>query len=401
MPRTAPLTAGEVAALKKDGVHRVDVGLYLQIRNDGAKRSWLLRYRFGGRMRWMGLGPARLVTLTDAKRRAKAAQLLLLDGIDPMAARNAEREKVGVKTFAECATECIASMKSGWSNDKHAYQWTQSIETYANPVLGKLKVDQVTTNDVVKVLEPIWAEKSETADKLRNRIERVLDWAKASGMRSGDNPAAWRGALEYRLPPLSKVQIIVNHVAIPYADAPAVYAKLCEAETTSALALRLVMLTASRVGELLGATWQEFDLDAEIPVWTVPGSRMKMRRPHRVPLSPPAVELLRQIRRPNAKPTDLVISGKVRGKKLSDAAVRKALRKVSTPDADTHGLRSTFRDWTAEQTDHPVDVAKAAIAHTLGDKSETAYLRTDLFERRAELMSDWADFLTDTAPPAQ
>lgn len=386
------LSSNQVAALSADGDHYVDRNLRLQIRDGGATRSWIFRYQLNGRLRRMGLGSYRLVKYTNALRRSIDAQKLLNDGIDPMGKRDAERPAVTM-TFAECAKAYIEANRAGWSNAKHAYQWTQSIETYANPVLGSLPVDQVDANGIVKALEPIWATKSETADRLRSRIERVLDWARVSGHRSGDNPAKWRGELEHRLPPLSRVQVVENYVAIPYADAPTVFEKLGAIDTTSAKALRFVMLTAMRVGAVLGATWQEFDLEAEMPLWSIPAERMKMRRPHRVPLNIVMIGLLKSLRKLDSKPTDLVFNSQVRGRKLSDTNIRKLLRKVSVADADTHGLRSTFRDWCAERTSYPPLVAEAALAHILGTKVETAYLRTDLLNQRAKLMTDWAGHL--------
>jgi integrase len=394
VPQT--LSSTEVAALAADGDHYVDRNLRLQIRNGGKTRSWVFRYQINGRLKRMGLGPTRLVTYSSAQKKAIAAQTLLLDGVDPMASRDAARQPSGM-TFDQCASGYIAAHKSGWTNDKHAYQWSQSLNTYASPVIGKLSVAQVDANHIVKILQPIWSTKSETADKLRSRLERVLDWARASGYRSGENPAKWKGELQHRLPPLSRVQVIKSHVAVPYADVPALYAKLSGGKTVSAKALMMVMLTASRVGEVLGATWQEFELDAEIPIWTIPATRMKMRRPHRVPLSTAAVALVKALQREDGKPTDLVFNGQVRGKKLSDAAVRKLLRKVSFEDADTHGLRSSFRDWCADKTTYPREVPEMALAHNVGSEVERAYFRSDLIEQRAKLMGDWAKYLAEAS----
>mgnify|MGYP002621585206 CR=1 FL=1 len=222
------LTAREVEALTKDGLHRVDHGLYLQIRRDGATRSWLLRYRFKGRPKWMGLGPARVLTLTEAKRRALASQRLILDGIDPAKARKAERRPAAM-TFAECAKKYVETHKAGWKNDKHIAQWTSTLDTYANPVIGKLPVDQVDADHVFKILEPIWTTKTETATRLRGRLERVLDWARASGFRTGENPARWKGGLSHRLPAPGKVQRkTAHHGAVPYAEIPALMKRLGE-----------------------------------------------------------------------------------------------------------------------------------------------------------------------------
>lgn len=396
MPRD--LTTSEITALTKDGLTRVSHGLYIQIR--GGSRTWLLRYRFRGRQQLMAIGPVRLITLTEAKRRAHAAQQMLHDGIDPKAVKNAEQRAASM-TFAECATACIEALAPQWSNAQHRYQWEQTISQYANPIIGQLPVDHVDANHLVKILEPIWATKTETATRLRERIERVLDWATSAGYRSGDNPARWKTSLSHRLPKPSAVQKVVHHVAVPVVEAPTVYAKLTVKELVSAKLARFIMLTVLRFGEAAKAAWAEFDLDAEVPVMTVPAERMKMRRLHRVPLSPEAVEILRSLRRKNAKPDGLVFEGQARGKWVSDTSVRKALRSVGPKGCewDTHGLRSTFRDWAAEHG-HDADAAEAALAHKLGDDVTTAYLRSDLFQRRVKLMEGWATYLTgaDASP---
>lgn len=389
MPRD--LTIAEINALTKEGLTRVSHGLYIQIR--GASRTWMLRYRFGGRQQLLGIGPVRLINLTEAKRRAHAAQQMLHDGIDPKQVRAAE-QRVSSMTFAECATACIEALAPQWSNAQHAYQWRQTISQYANPIIGHLPVDHVDANHLVKILEPIWTTKTETATRLRERIERVLDWATSAGYRSGDNPARWKTSLSHRLPKPGAIQTVVHHVAVPVAEAPAVYTKLKAKEQISAKLTRFIMLTVLRFGEAAKATWAEFDLDAEVPVMSVPAERMKMRRLHRVPLSDEAVMLLRSLRRENTKPTDLVFEGQSRGRWVTDTSVRKALRSVGPKgcDWDTHGLRSCFMDWAAEQG-HDRDVAEAALAHKLGDDVTTAYLRSDLFVRRVGLMGDWATYL--------
>lgn len=370
------LTIAEINAVTKEGLTRVSHGLYIQIR--GGSRTWLLRYRFRGRQQLLSIGPVRLINLTEAKRRAHAAQQMLHDGIDPKQVRDAE-QRASSMTFAECATACIEALAPQWSNAQHKYQWEQTISQYANPTIGHLPVDQVDANHLVRILEPIWTTKTETATRLRERIERVLDWATSAGYRSGDNPARWKTSLSHRLPKPSAVQKIVHHVAVPVAEAPAVYTKLKAKELVSAKLARFIMLTVLRFGEAAKATWAEFDLDAEVPVMSVPAERMKMRRLHRVPLSDEAVVLLRSLRRKNAKPDDLVFEGQARGKWVSDTSVRKALRSAGPKDCewDTHGLRSTFRDWAAEHN-HDADAAEAALAHKLGDDVTTAYLRSDL-----------------------
>lgn len=391
------LTAAEVSELATDGNHRVDRGLYLAIRKDGKSRSWLFRYSRNGKAHWLGLGPARLFSLTDAKRKAVTAEKMLHDGVDPLGARAARREaeksRAATPTFAACAEAFIAAHEDGWSNAKHAYQVRQSLETYAYPVIGQRPVDAIDANHLVEVLEPIWATKTETATRVRSRIESVLDWAASAGHRSGENPARWKGQLSHRLPPPRRVAKVKNHVAIPYADAPALFA--AATETTTGQLLRFIMLTAVRFNEAARATWSEFNLDAA--VWTIPGERMKTRQPHRVPLTDAALEILAVLKGDKPKPGSLVFKGQAKGKPISDTAVRKALRKIGPADADTHGLRSTFRDWAAEQTDYAGEIAEAALAHVTGSAVELAYKRTTFFDKRRALMTDWADFLAGKA----
>lgn len=391
MPKA--LTAQQVNALTKDGAWRVDRGLYLQIRDGGSKRSWLLRYRLHGRVRWMGLGSARLFTLTEARRKAIAAQQLLYDKIDPIDARRAERRQESVMTFAEATDAYVAAHKASWSSPKHATNWQAQVKRHAYWILGKLPVNRIDANHVVSVLQPIWATHPTTAGKVRGRIERVLDYARVAGHRSGENPAAWRGNLEHRLPPLSRVQTVVHRVAVPWAEAPAVYQRLEAIPRRISLLLRFIILTGVRAGEARGAEWDEFDLEADQPVWVIPAHRAKTRKPHRVPLSPQAVAIIRAVKGDRENLTGLVFRGNIPGKPFSDVALRVLLRKHAAPDTDVHGWRSTARDWAA---DHgwPREVAEAMLAHTLGSKVETAYLRTDFFEQRIKLMNAWADFLT-------
>lgn len=390
------LSAADIAELTRDGNHRVDRGLYLAIRKNGASRSWLFRYSRNGKAHWMGLGPARLVNLTEARRKAVAAEKLLLDGQDPLGARAiaraSEKREAQVPTFAECAQTYIEVHEAGWANAKHRYQWKATLEQYAYPMIGKLPVNRIDTDHVFEILQPIWFEKIETAKRLRGRIEKVLDWARSKKYRDGDNPALWNGTLSHRLPAPRRVQKVIHHVAVPYADAPDFYAALGGNENISARLLRFIMLTAARFGEAAGATWMEFDLDAA--VWTVPAGRMKMREEHRVPLSVPALEILKALRSEKTKPSDLAFIGQTKGKPVSDTAVRKMLRRVGPDKADTHGLRSTFRDWAAEQTDYPGEIAEAALAHTTGSAVELAYKRTAFLDKRRALMADWADYLT-------
>lgn len=386
------LTAADVATLNGDGNFRVDRGLYLAVRRNGAARSWLLRYRYRGKPRWMGLGPTRLVSLTEARRKAIAAQTLLYKGVDPLSeGRVVEKKADDTPTFKECALSYIKAHESGWSNPKHRWQWEANFDRYAYKVIGALRVNEVTTDHTVEILEPIWADKTETAKRLRGRIEKILDWAKSKGYRHGDNPAAWRGTLSHRLPAPRRVQRVVHHVAVSYAKAPALYSALAANENLSARLLRFIMMTASRYGEAAHATWAEFDLEEAL--WVVPADRMKMRKEHRVPLAGAVVEMLKALKPKKAKPTDHVFIVPGNAKPLSDTAVRVMLRRYAPKDADTHGLRSTFRDWVAEQTDYPGEVAEAALAHIVSSEVERAYKRTSFVDKRRAMMGDWAAFL--------
>lgn len=387
------LTTSQVARLTTDGEHRVAPCLYLQVR--GHSRLWLLRYRFRGRPARMSLGPERLVTLTEARRKAIKAQGFLLDGKDPRRERAVEH-RPATMTFAECAEACIEARKAGWKNaEQHSRHWRRSLEMYAYPVIGKLPVDEVDANHVVKILEPIWNEMIETGTKVRERLEKVLDWAASAGHRSGENPARWRGGLEHRLAKPTAVQDVKHHVAVPVADVPTVYGRLNGRPEITARLLQAIMLTGLRFSEAAKATWSEIDLDADVPVWTIPANRMKMKKVHRVPLSAPLVAILRNLRPKGSRATDFVFAGRS-GKPPTDTSVRKLLRKVGPDDADTHGLRSSFRDWVAERG-LDGEAAEMALAHKLGDDVTTAYLRSDMFQRRVVLMSTWAGYLTGTS----
>ena len=377
MPKT--LSAKEVEALDRDGNHRVDHGLYLQIRDQGKTRSWLLRYRYRGKPKWMGLGPTRLVTLTEAKRKAIAGQRLLLDGIDPAKAKREER-RANALTFAECAERYIKAHKAGWRNEKHAAQWQSTLDTYAGPVIGKLLVDEVDTDHILKVLEPIWTTKTETATRVRGRIERVLDWARASGMRTGENPARWKGNLIHHLPAAAKVQKAGNHAMVPYQDVPAVMAELAKMDSTSARALRFTILTAARTGEVLGATWDEVDMAAK--VWTVPAERMKAGKAHRVTLSDAAIAVLKEM----PKGEDARIFS------LSNMAMLQCIRGLRD-GATVHGFRASFSTWANETTEHPREIVEASLAHTIGDAVERAYRRGDYLAKRKALMDGWAEYV--------
>lgn len=386
----APLAIGRIA---EPGMHFVGgvQGLALQV-TAGAGRSWVLRATVGGKRREMGLGPYPEVTLAAARDKAREARELIRQGIDPVekkrAAQSALRAAIAAAmTFDECADAYIKAHEAGWRNIKHGQQWRNSIKQHASPVLGEMQVRDVALPQVLKVLEPIWTTTNETASRLRGRIEQVLDWATARGLREGPNPARWRGHLDKLLAKPSKVNNREHHAALPVGEAGAFMVRLRRAEGIGARALEFAILTAARSGEVRGVTWAEFDLDGK--VWTVPAARMKAGKEHRVPLSPEALALLQTLPKGEA---DALAFLAPRGGALSDMTLLAVLRRLEVP-AVPHGFRSTFRDWAAERTNYPRDVAEMALAHAIGDKVEAAYRRGDLFEKRRRMMADWAKFL--------
>lgn len=396
MPRKAvELTPLLVGRLTSPGVHFVGgvAGLALQVLPTGG-RTWILRATIGGRRRDMGLGGYPDVTLAGAKEAARRARELIRDGVDPIErARAAKRaliaETARIVSFKQATDAFVASQEAGWRNQKHRAQWTSSLAAYAYPVIGEISVADIELSHIMKVLDPIWTTKTETASRVRGRIEQVLDWATAREHRTGPNPARWRGHLDKILPRPSKVAKPVHHRALSAADVPDVIRRLVAAEGTGAKALLFAILTAARSGEVRGATWSEIDLKTR--VWTVPGTRMKAGRDHRVPLSDFTVKLLGDL--PRVAGNDLVFPA-ARGGQLSDMTLSAVLRRMKVP-AVPHGFRSTFRDWVGECTAYPAEVAEMALAHTVSDKVERAYRRGDLFEKRRRLAEDWASFCRD------
>jgi integrase len=396
MPRKAKeLSPLEVRRLLSPGrwsVGGVD-GLALQVTASGA-RSWVLRLAVSGKQREMGLGSFPTVTLATAREKARAFREQVATGADPIASRHATAsasaaERLAQKTFAEVAAQYIAQHSASWKNRKHSAQWTVTLQTYAQPVIGALLVRDITAAHVIRVLEPIWASKTETATRVRSRIELVLDFAAARGLREGLNPARWRGNLDAAFPKASKVSKVQHHAAVPV-NAVAVFMKQLQAQAgMGARALDFAVLTAARSGEVRGAAWAEIDFDKAL--WTVGAQRMKSSREHRVPLNAPALNLLKTLQASiDHQPTDFIFPG-TRGP-LSDMSLTAVLRRMKV-DATAHGFRSTFRDWAAEFTAHPNEVAEMALAHAVGDKVEAAYRRGDLFDKRVALMADWARFL--------
>lgn len=386
------LTAMTVQRQKEPGRYADGGGLYLQVGPTGSK-SWLFRYTRRGKAHEMGLGAANVLSLAEAREAAASVRQILAAGIDPLEEREAERKRQKAEassgiTFTECASAFIKAHKSGWRNEKHATQWDSTIKTYAEPVLGALPVQAVDLETVLKVLEPIWKTKPETAARLRGRIEAVLDWAAVRGYRSADNPARWKGYLDKLLPPRSKVQRVRHHPALPYEEIGAFMAKLRQREEGTARALEFTILTASRTSEALNARWDEFDLDAK--VWSIPGERMKAGKDHRVPLSEAAMVIL--ARMTEVRQGAFVFPGQRKERPLSNMVFLQLLKRMGRPELTAHGFRSTFRDWAAERTAFSREVAEMALAHTIGDKVEAAYRRGDLFDKRQELMESWAGF---------
>lgn len=403
MPKLArELGALAVSKMTDPGLHFVGgvAGLALQVTPGGA-RAWTLRASIGGRRRDMGLGAYPGVTLAAAREKAREARELIRQGLDPIdrqrAARSALRAAVAsAQTFRDTAISYMATHEAGWKNPKHAQQWRNTLEAYAYPVLGDLLVRDVQKEHVLAVLRPIWNTKTETAARLRGRMELVLSYAMQAGYRpEGLNPARWKGGLDKLLPAPGKVAKTEHHAALPVTDMGGFMSRLRQAAGTGARALEFAILTAARSGEVRGATWSEVDLEAK--VWTIPAARMKAGVEHRVPLSPIAVELLRAL--PQMPETALVFPA-ARGGQLSDMTLSAVLRRMEVP-AVPHGFRSTFRDWAAERTNYPREAAEMALAHTIESKVEAAYRRGDLFEKRRAMMAEWAAFLAEPSTKAK
>jgi integrase len=385
------------------GRHADGGGLYLSVDAEGRKR-WVMLYQRAGRRVEMGLGGAGQtgVSLANARKVAARAREQLQNDLDPLEMRRAARRAARpALTFGTCATDYIAAHRAEWKNPKHIEQWTSTLETYTAP-FWDLPVDRIGTQDILEILKPIWATKAETASRLRGRIEKVLDAARVQGLRQGENPARWRGHLDALLARPSKRER-GHHEAMDYAAVGAFLAKLKDQSGIAARALEFAILTAARSGEVRLAPWGEFDLEAA--TWRVPAVRMKMKREHRVPLSPRAVEILKDML-PHATrqdgsidPTALVFPSARRNKPLSDMTLTAILRRMNLT-ATPHGFRASFRTWAGERTSFPAELAEAALAHAAGDATVQAYARGDLFDRRRELMVAWADYLARTAAPA-
>jgi integrase len=377
------LTVAKVRAAGP-GKHADGANLWLQVGPNGT-RSWYLRYTLNGRTREMGLGPFPIVNLAKAREKATEQRRLLLDGIDPIAARDAKRPARDPLTFAAAAKQYIAGHEKGWKSADHTRQWRNSLDRYVLPVIGERPIGSVDTHDVLTIVEPLWQEKTETATRVLNRIGLILDWAAARELRTGDNPARWKGQLDAVLPKRSKVQRVVNHAALPYSRLPQFMTALRQQSEIGARAAELMILTATRTKEVRFAPWSEFDLEGRL--WVIPAARMKAERDHRVPLSEPVLAILRAL--PEAG--ERVFPG------MGQHAILKALQRVE-PRITAHGFRSTFRDWIAERTNFPSEVAEMALAHVVGDRVEVAYRRGDLFEKRRQLAEAWAHYCEGEEP---
>lgn len=398
MPKVAEaLGPLAVSRIKAPGRHQVGgvAGLAMQVTREGA-RTWVLRVMVAGKRREIGLGSFNGVPLAEARAKARAIRDQISEGVDPVVQRRAARsallaEQLRAQTFKQCATSYIETHEPGWRNAKHGQQWRNTLETYAYPVIGQTLVRDVDMAAVLRVLEPIWREKTETASRLRGRVESVLDWAKGRGLRQGDNPAAWKGNLDVQLARPERIARVEHHPALAVDEVGAFMVRLRGAEGQGARALEFAILTAARSGEVRGATWAEVDLEGM--TWTVPAARMKAGREHRVPLSDAAVALLK--RQVKLAGTDLIFPA-ARGGALSDMTLSAVLRRLKVP-AVPHGFRSTFRDWVSERTSFPGDMAEAALAHTIGDKVEAAYRRGDMLAKRYKMMNAWAEFIARPA----
>jgi integrase len=396
------LTALKVDKAKRAGMYADGGGLYLRVTHSGTK-NWVFRFMLNGRPRWMGVGPVHAIGLAEARNRAAGFRLQRHDGVDPIEKRRAERlearlDAAKAMTFKEAAAMYVASHRAGWRNPKHAAQWQATLATYAEPIIGDLSVQRIDTALVLKVLEPIWRVKPETAGRVRGRIESILDWAKVRGYRTGENPARWRGHLDKLLPARSKVRRVAHHAALPYAELPDFLVSLREQEGIAARALEYSILTAARTGEVIGARFREMDLLDK--TWTLSATRMKAGKEHRVPLSARALAILKEMQPHRHADNAFVFPGTKPGRPLSNMVFLMLLRRMGRGDVTAHGFRSSFRDWAAERTNFPAEVAEMALAHTVSDKTVAAYNRSDLFDKRRRLMRAWADFLTKEPPGA-
>lgn len=375
------LTARRVETAKP-GKYSDGGNLYLIVSPSGS-RKWVLRFTWRGRAKEMGLGSASSVALTDAREKAASARRKIARGLNPIEERKRDN---GIPTFGEMADLVREALSAGFRSEKHKAQWKTTLETYAAPLREK-PVDTITTDDVLTILKPIWTAKAETASRLRGRIEKVLDAAKAKGFRDSENPARWRGHLDHLLPQRPKLTR-GHHAAMPYEEVAGFVARLREGGSSAAQALELCILTAARSGEILGMRWDEVDLEKKL--WSLPPERMKAGREHRVPLSGRAISILRELNK--VKSGQFVFPGQVRNKPLSNMAMEMVLRRMKLKGVTVHGFRSSFRDWAGNVSSFPREIVETALAHVIGDKAEQAYRRSDALEKRRKLMDAWATY---------
>lgn len=389
------LTAKLVENLTAVGKYEDGEGLRLVVKENGRK-SWVLRFQLQGKRREMGLGSFPAVGLKEARIKASVLRAQTLEGIDPLAiAQKAKQERAKAQlpsksTFKDLCSDYIDAHRPSWKSSKHASQWEATLSTYAEPIIGSLQASEIGTEHILSILRPLWHDKTETAVRLRNRIELVLDAARAQGLREGDNPARWRGHLDKLLPSPNKVRKREHMPALPWDEIPGFWQTLSAHHERSYAALRFVILTATRTSEVLNATWDEVDFASS--TWTIPAERMKGGREHRVPLSAPAVALLKSTTTESC--SKFIFPG-LRSplKPLSNMSMLMALRRMGREDLTTHGFRSTFRDWAAETTQQPREVIELCLSHTVAGSTESAYWRSDLLEKRRLLMNDWANFI--------
>jgi integrase len=385
------LTATRVAGRLKPGYYGDGGNLYFRVAEGGTK-GWIFRFKMYGRTRDAGLGAYPAISLARARVRAFEYRALVADGVDPIDQRNAQQAAARVEnaktiTFDDCAKAYITAHADGWRSAKHLQQWRNTLDAYAAPVLGRLPIRAIDTGLIMRVLEPMWASKPETASRLRGRIESVLSWATVRGYRIGENPARWRGHLDSLLPAKSKVRKVEHHAALPYVDVGRFMHDLRQQAGLGARALEFLILTATRAGEVLNATWDEFDL--ETSTWSIPAGRMKGGREHRVPLSDAAMAVLKAAQ--ELRQSDYVFPGAKAARPLSLMSLKTTLERTGQ-NVTSHGFRSTFRDWAAEQTSYANHVVEMALAHAVPNAVEAAYRRGDLFDKRRRLMDDWAQF---------
>jgi integrase len=393
MPRTLNrLSPLKVQKLKRRGLHADGGGLYLRVSESGTK-AWMFRFGENGKLRDMGLGPLHTISLPRARELARECRELRLQGIDPIAHRKAalaarKASDAKAATFRQCADAYIANHEGAWRSAAHRQQWTNTLAQYVDPVLGDLPIAAIDTVIVLKVVEPLWKSKTETGARVRGRIEAVLDWAKARGFRGGDNPARWRGHLDHLLPARRKLAKVEHHAALPYAEIGTFMAALRQETGVAARCLEFIVLTGARLGEATNAEWSEIDLPNRI--WTVPPSRMKSFKEHRAPLSDAALTVLDEMQ--SIRHSDYIFPGGRKGRPLGKHPAVRLAKLASGRDVTVHGFRSTFRDWAAERTNFPREIAEMALAHSVGNSVEAAYRRSDLFDKRRKLMDAWAEF---------